>query len=142
LPSFDITLPDLKRSGPILPAFIGPSRELIAAFGVEHVAAPVAISALVDTGAAATVITPQTATLLRLRSVGAISVHTPTTVEPVLCREFHVNVYFSQEFAIENVVVIEAPLTGQSFQCLIGRDVLSRGVLTYAGRENRFSLRF
>jgi gag-polyprotein putative aspartyl protease len=141
LPSFEITLADLKRSGPILQAHVGPSREVIAALGATA-AAPVAVSALVDTGAAATVITPETATLLGLRSVGAVSVHTPTTIDPVLCRQFHVNGYFSPGFAIENLMVIEAPLTGQSFQCLIGRDVLSRGVLTYAGRENRFTLTF
>jgi hypothetical protein len=53
-----------------------------------------------------------------------------------------VNVYLSVVFAIENIVVIEAPLTGQPFQCLISRDVLSRGVLTYDGVHNRFGLMF
>ena len=80
--------------------------------------------------------------LLRLRSVGAVSVHAPTTIEPVLCRQFHVNVYLSASFAIENVIAIEAPLTGQSFQCLLGRDVLNRGVFTYDGIRSRFSLTF
>jgi hypothetical protein len=142
LPSFEISLPDLQTSGPILQGFIGPSRELITAFGTQGVAAPIPVSALIDTGAAATVITPDTAKLLGLRSVGAVSVHTPTTIDPILCRQFHVNVYFSGAFAIENIVVIEAPLTGQSFQCLIGRDVLSRGVLTYDGVNSRFNLTF
>ncbi len=104
MPSFEISLPDLKTSGPIVQGFIGPSRELISALGADAVAAPIPVSALVDTGAAATVITPETAALLRLRSVGAVSVHTPTTIEPVLCRQFHVNVYLSSSFAIENVV--------------------------------------
>jgi hypothetical protein len=142
LPSFDIALPDLKTSGPILPAFVGPSRELIATFGIDAVAAPVAVSALIDTGAAVTVITPETVRLLELRSVGAISVHTPTTIEPVLCRQFRVNLYLSAAFAIENIVALEAPLSGQSFQCLIGRDVLSRGLFTYDGVHNRFALTF
>jgi predicted aspartyl protease len=142
LPSFEISLPDLLASGPIFQGFIGPSRELIGAFGNEGVAAPVPVSALVDTGAASTVISPETAKLLGLRSVGAVSVHTPTTVDPVLCRQFHVNVYLSAIFAIENIVAIEAPLTGQPFQSLIGRDVLSRGVLTYDGVHNRFRLMF
>lgn len=142
MPSFEISLPDLKSSGPILQGFVGPSRELIAALGTDAVAAPIPVSALVDTGAAATVITPEAATLLGVRSVGAVSVHTPTTIEPVLCRQFHINVYLSPSFAIENIIAIEAPLTGQSFQCLIGRDVLSRGVLIYDGVHNRFSLAF
>lgn len=141
MPSFEITLPDLLTSGPILQGFIGPSRELINALRSE-VAAPIPVSALIDTGAAATVITTETALLLGLRSVGAVSIHTPTTIDPVLCRQFHVNVYLSALFAIENVIVIEAPLTGQPFQCLIGRDVLSHGVLTYDGVRSRFGLAF
>ena len=142
MPSFEISLPDLKTTGPVLQVFVGPSREVIAALGSENVAAPIAISALIDTGASATVITPETAMVLSLHSVGAISIHTPTTIEPVMCRQFHVNVYLSSTYAIENIVVVEAPLTGQSFQCLIGRDVLSRGVLTYDGIHSRFGLTF
>lgn len=142
MPSFEISLPDLQTSGPILQGFVGPSRELIATFGSEAVVAPVPMSALVDSGAAITVITPETAALLRLSSVGAVSLHTPTTVEPVLCRQFHVNVYFSPSFVVENILVVEAALTGQAFQCLIGRDILSRGVFTYDGVHSRFSLTF
>ena len=142
MPSFEISVPDLRTVGPILQGFIGPSRELISTFGVDAVAAPIPVSMLVDTGAAATVITPETAALLGLRSVGAVYVHTPTTIEAVICRQFHINLYLSQEYAVDNILAIEAPLTGQSFQCLIGRDVLSRGTLLYAGRENRFSLAF
>src|SRR5947207_15714483 len=106
---------------------------MIAAFGAQSVASPLSVSALVDTGAASTVITPETASLLRLRTVGATYVHTPTTLEAVLCRQFHVNIYFSQDFAIEDILAIEAPLTGQPIQSLLGRDVLGRGVLTYSG---------
>jgi hypothetical protein len=122
--------------------FVGPSREIIAAFGAESVAAPISASALVDTGAASTVIAPDVVRLLRLRTVGGAFVHTPTSVEPVLCRQFHLNVYFSPEFVVEDILALEAPLSGQPVQCLIGRDVLSRGVLTYSGIESRFRLSF
>ena len=114
---------------------------MIAALGHETVAAPTAVSALIDTGAAVTVITAETARLLALRSVGATPIHTPTTIEPVLCREFHVNVYLSEDVVIENILAVEASLTGQPFQCLLGRDVLSRGTFTYDGVNNQFSLR-
>ena len=142
MPSFEVSSPDLRVAGPVIQAFVGPSRELIAAFGVDSAAAPTAISALIDTGAAATVITPDTAKLLRLRTVGVARIHTPTTVEPVLCRQFYVNFYFSKEFAIEDLLVMEAPLTGQPVQCLVGRDILSRGVFTYSGVDNLFRLTF
>jgi hypothetical protein len=142
LPSFEVSLPDLRASGPLIQVFIGPSREFIAAFGAQSIASPVSVSALIDTGAASTVITPETARLLQLRTVGIIRVHTPTTVEPVLCRQFYVNVNFTNAFAIQDVLAIEAPLTAQPIQCLIGRDVLSRGVLTYSGVDNLFRLTF
>lgn len=142
MPSFEVSLPDLRASGPIIQVFIGPSRELIATFGAASIAGPVSVSALIDTGAAATVITPETARNLNLRTVGIIRVHTPTTVEPVLCRQFYVNINFTREFAVEDILVIEAPLTGQPIQCLIGRDVLSRGVLTYSGIDSSFRLTF
>ena len=142
MPSFEISLADLQTSGPIIQGFVGPSRELIATLGAEAVAAPVPVSALIDSGAAITVVTPEVAVLLNLQSVGAVPVHTPTSVEPVFCRQFHVNVYFSPAFVVENILVVEAPLTGQSFQCLIGRDILSRGVFTYDGVNGRFSLSF
>jgi hypothetical protein len=35
---------------------------------------------------------------------------------------------------------IEAPLQGQIIQCLIGRDLLARAVLTYIGPANTFLL--
>lgn len=37
---------------------------------------------------------------------------------------------------------IEAPLTGQHIQCLIGRDTLSHAVLVYVGYMNQFTLSF
>ena len=142
MPSFEVSLPDLRASGPVIQVFIGPSRELIAAIGAASTSSPLPVSALVDTGAASTVITPETARILQLRTVGIIRVHTPTTVEPVLCRQFYVNINFTNAFAIEDILAIEAPLTGQAIQCLIGRDVLSRGVLAYSGIDNLFRLTF
>jgi len=88
------------------------------------------------------VITAETAALLRLQAVGVARIHTPTTIEPVLCRQFYVNIYFSDMFAVEDVLATEAPLTGQAVQCLIGRDILSRGVFTYSGIHNLFRLAF
>ena len=142
MPSFGITTVDLVANGPILQVFIGPSREIISTFGAGTVAPAVPVSALIDTGAQSTVLNPETVTHLGLRSVGAVSIHTPTTSEPVMCRQFHINVYFSHEFAVENVLAIEAPFSGRPFQCLIGRDILNRATLLYDGRANHFSLDF
>jgi predicted aspartyl protease len=129
-------------NGPILQVFIGPSREMISTFGAATVAPAVPVSALVDTGAQSTVLNPETVARLGLRSVGVVTIHTPTTTEPVMCRQFHINVYFTHEFAIENVLAIEAPFSGRPFQCLIGRDILNRAKLVYDGRANNFCLSF
>ena len=142
MPSFAITAANLIASGPILQVFIGPSREIISTFGTATVAPAVTVSALIDTGAESTVLNPETVTHLALRSVGVVSIHTPTTLEPVMCRQFHINVYFSREFAIENILAIEAPFSGRPFQCLIGRDILSKATLLYDGRTQHFSLTF
>ena len=142
MPSFAITAADLIANGPILQVFVGPSREIISAFGSAAVAPAVSVSALIDTGAESTVLNPETAARLAVRSVGAVTIHTPTTSEPVMCRQFHVNIYFSHEFAVENILAIEAPFSGRPFQCLIGRDILSRATLIYDGRAQHFSLSF
>ena len=97
---------------------------------------------MVDTGAQMTVISPDVVRDLGLKPVGVIPMITPTTAEPVQCRQFHLNVYLPQEITIENVLAAEAPLIGHAFQCLIGRDVLAKGVLLYAGRQNEFTLTF
>lgn len=125
----------------MIQVFIGPSREHAIAFGIR-VAAPTAISALIDTGAASSVITAETAGLLGLQAVGVARIQTPTTIEAVLCRQYYVNIYFSEMFAVEDILATEAPLTGQAVQCLIGRDILSRGVFTYSGVDNLFRLAF
>jgi len=142
LPSFETSVASLIASGPILQVFVGPSREIIAALGASAVSAAIQVSALIDTGAQSTVINSAVAQQLNLRAVGSTAIHTATTTKPVRCREVHVNIYLWHEFTIENLIAIEAPMSGHPFQCVIGRDILSRGTLVYAGRENRFTLTF
>ncbi|HET8775639.1 MAG TPA: retropepsin-like aspartic protease [Thermoanaerobaculia bacterium] len=143
MPSFTFSFADLVSSGPTLPIRIGPSRafaEAVGEFGTA--AAPITAVAMVDTGAQQTVLSPDVAAQLGLKAVGAVPVITPTTTEPVQCDLFHVNVYFSPEVVVENVLAAQAPLIGHGFQCLIGRDVLQKGVLVYIGNENQFTLTF
>ena len=37
-------------------------------------------------------------------------------------------------------VITAAPLKGQNIDCLIGRDILSKGILIYIGYDNSFTL--
>src|SRR5437870_2280465 len=110
---------------------VGPSGEFIAALSGlgQPVAPPCTVEALIDTGAHTTVINPETVRRLNIRPVGVVQINTPSTVSPLLCNRFHINVYLSQAFAVENVFAIEAPMGGLPYQCLIGRDILRHASL-------------
>jgi hypothetical protein len=144
VPSFSSTLADLTASGPTLQVSVGPSRELITALSGlgQAIASPCTVEALIDTGAHTTVINPETVRRLSIRPVGVVQINTPSTIHPLLCNRFHVNVYFSQSFAVENVFAIEAPMGGLPYQCLIGRDILRHASLLYVGSANQFILTF
>ena len=107
-----------------------------------HLASPAPITTLIDTGAHTSVLNPGIVRQLGLRTVGVAPINTPSTLAPLLCNRFHVNIYFPDGFVVENVFVIEAPMGGVPYQCLLGRDVLSSGTLVYEGKRNRFSLTF
>jgi predicted aspartyl protease len=143
LPSFTFTVPDLVSSGPAVQVLIGPSRAFMEAVGATGAAvAPVSVSAVIDTGAQMTVLSPDVIAALGIKAVGAVPILTPTSAGAVQCPQFHVNVYFSPDAVIENILAAQAPLIGHGFQCLIGRDVLRTAVLVYIGPENQFTLTF
>jgi len=144
LPSYASSVPDLAISGPFLQVAVGPSRELITAFtplGVR-LSSPQRVTALIDTGAFATVLSPEIVASLKIRPVGAAPIHTPSTSTPLQCDRYHINVYFDDNFVIENVFAVEAPMGGAQYQCLIGRDILRLATLIYNGPQNRFALTF
>jgi hypothetical protein len=95
---------------------------------------------MIDTGASCTVIREGMAHDLGLQPTGVRVVHTPSDAN-VRCREYLVRLLLPSGVAFETDVV-EAPLKGQHIDCLIGRDVLARGVLVYIGPDNLFTLSF
>ena len=101
---------------------------------------PVSVSALIDTGAHTTVLNPETIAWLGIKPVGVAPIATPTTTAAVLCNRYHINVYFAEDVVVENIFVIEAPMGGVPYHCLIGRDVLRLGTLLYEGPSNRYTL--
>jgi hypothetical protein len=144
LPTFTSSVTDLVAAGPGLQISVGPSRELISAFtplGV-HVAPPHLVSALIDTGAHSTVLNPDVIARLGIKPVGVAAIVTPSTTAALTCNRYHINVYFSEDFVVENVFAIEAPMGGVPYQCLIGRDILRLATLIYAGQRNEFTLEF
>jgi hypothetical protein len=102
--------------------------------------APVAIAALIDIGAGRTVLQRGIAGQLGLLSVG--------TARPITASGtgrsasiYAVRLILSPALVFE-ITVVEMPLPSPHVQCLIGRDVLDRGVLVYDGPAGVFSLTF
>jgi hypothetical protein len=80
-----------------------------------------------------TVVNPRVISALASSAVGSVPIHTPSTTQPIDCDQFHVDISFSNVGSFANAVVIGAPLGMQNIDCLIGRDLLATGVLTYIG---------
>ncbi len=144
MPVYRSRVPDLAAVGPSVQVAVGPSRELITALaplGIQP-ASPHVVTALVDTGAHTTVLSPDLVSRLKIQPVGTAPISTPSTTSALLCDRYHVNVYFDEGFVVENIFAIEAPMGGVPYQCLIGRDILKLGTLLYSGAESQFTLTF
>jgi predicted aspartyl protease len=125
---------------------IGLSRAWILAMAEMEppVAPPLAIvvTALIDTGAAATIINPQVVEELDLRPIGADSVLSATSTVAHDCAAYVVDLNFPEGVTVSDTRVICLPLVRQNIQCLIGRDILERCVLVYIGHLNQYTLSF
>ena len=106
----------------------------------QIVPAPYFGLAMIDTGASCTVIREGMAHDLGLQPTGVRMIHTPSDTN-VRCHEYLVRLLLPNGILFETDVV-EAPLKGQHIDCLVGRDVLARGILVYIGTENLFTLSF
>lgn len=109
--------------------------------GVQ-LSSPTPVTALIDTGAHTTVLSPELVARLRIQPVGTAPISTPSTTSALMCDRYHVNVYFADDFVVENIFAIEAPMGGVPYQCLIGRDILKLATLLYDGPRNQFTLTF
>ena len=142
MPSFTTQLPNLQAMGPIAEARVAVSASLENDFRKRGVQMPnpIAVHAMVDTGASVTVVRDDLPDQLGLQPVGVTSINTPSSTN-VACYEYAVRLVLNNNVVIE-ATVIAAPLQGQNIQCLIGRDILAHGILVYIGYANTFSLSF
>ena len=142
MPSFTVQIPNLLAVGPVVEIQISAGQAFVTAHKrkAAAISTPLRVSAMVDTGASASVIQEGLAAQLGLTPVGAILIHTASSTN-VRCYEYEVQLVFPNEVVVA-ATAIEAPLQGQAIQCLIGRDVLSHGVLIYNGVSNLFKLSF
>jgi len=134
----------MVQNGPVVEVLIGPSQLFMQAMAPRGVTPAVSAKALamIDTGASGTVVTPMVIQQLGLKPVGVTMMSTPSTTAPVQVSQFNLGLSFPNGVFVPSIIAIEAPLSGQHIQCLIGRDVLKHGVLTYIGYMNQFTVSF
>ena len=101
---------------------------------------PISVLAMVDTGASLSAICNDIPPRLGLQPFNQVLVSTPTT--PELCPQYLTQMIFPNNVVIPNIPVVGMSLQSLSVKCLIGRDVLSKGVLIYNGYMNSFTLSF
>src|SRR6266851_765133 len=87
---------------------------------------PVVVTAQIDTGAGATIINPQVVKDLDLRPIGVESIIAAASTVAHECEAYVVDLHFPEGVTIHDTRVICLPLARQSFQCLIGRDILEK----------------
>ena len=144
MPSISIDVPNLEQSGPLMEIQIAPSSPVVEFLrsNDDEVPTPIRCAAMIDTGASSTVIREGIAQQLNLNPRGSVNIATPSCAQ-YPCNTYDITMLFpATKVAIQIVTVVEAPLSGQNIDCLIGRDILKRSILIYEGYSNRFILSF
>jgi len=107
---------------------------------------PIKVKALIDTGASCTCVDPSVIQALDITPTGAGAVSTPLTGEsPQICNKYDITVLLVHpeiQYQIGAIPVLETKVFGQGIQALIGRDVLSKCLLTYNGNIDQYTISF
>jgi hypothetical protein len=142
VPSFTISQSDLRQRGPVVLVNVAVTSAAEAALAKagETVPPPVPVTAVLDTGSFASAIGPGIAQRLGLKPVGVMPVSTPSSSN-VPMPLYALRLILPQNVVFETTA-IEARLQGQGIGALIGRDVLSKGVMVYIGYANQFTFSF
>lgn len=132
----------LRFEGPVIDIIICPSQPIIQQLKKEGKQAPAFKAvALIDTGATSTCISPEVVEKLGLISFDFQTVHTAAGQSEQFLYDIGVGLPISQP----NILSVQAPcadLSGQPFQVLLGRDILSMCSLFYNGTDNSFVLHY
>ncbi len=141
----------LGRSGAVVTVLIGPDEvrsRLLRKLGFA-VPEPVAVSAIIDTGAEITGIAPRVFRAIDLTPVATTSLLTPSTPfgEPHQTDVYMVGLTLASATGSYRIPTLRAVATdcfrpGENAEALIGLDVLNRCVFEYAGIHGTFRLAF
>ncbi len=137
-----------SAGGPICDLMVGVSAPRDQALRSENLPIPQPVRArgLVDTGASSTCVDPQILAALKISPKGLIPMITPSTGSiPVDAPVYDVSLTIvlpRMSYTFNAHSVIESSLNHQGFSILIGRDILSHGMLIYQGVAGGFQLIF
>jgi predicted aspartyl protease len=128
---------ELRRTGPKITVTIGHPQATLALAEQSNLELkkPFTVTALIDTGASRTVISPVLAATCGLRQTGEARI---SSAGHIMARpEFAGAIHFpGQELkGFDPMSLVACPLPEQDVACLLGRDVLERWNLTYDGRS-------
>lgn len=139
---------DIQPHGPVVRMAVlvsGPRRKALELAG-KPVPNPIIIDALIDTGAFCTCVDPSVIQALGLTPTGNVPIMTPSTGTGThQCNQYDVSiaVMMNTDFKIiDTIPVLEAHLAQQGHKALIGRDILSQGILIYNGPHNSVTISF
>jgi len=137
MPSFTTQIPDLLNTGPVVDIAVATHPDLLEHLkeSGQSIPTPVRALAMIDTGATSTIVKPEIIESLGINPIGEKRISTPSCTD-FSCNQYQATILFPNRVAIHISSILEAPLTGQSIQCLIGRDILSRVVFIYNGYAN------
>lgn len=107
-------------------------------------ATPIAVLAILDTGASVSALDSQVIAALSLQYRGQAEIHTPSTGAGVVHRDqYDATLVIGENESpplIATIPVIECEFASRGFHALIGRDILRHCRFTYDGPTNRFGL--
>ena len=147
MPHFTLTHGPL---GPLIHAFVGvsdPRQGALVKAGLA-VPPPLVVKALVDTGASHTAVDPSIMKALGISPRRIAQTITPSTgAKPHKCYSYDVSFHVplgtvTSLFSKGAWEVTGLELKHQGFEVLLGRDILSEGLLVFDGKAGTFSMAF
>ena len=150
MPSVTFPQAELQRQGPLVDVKFSISTELEKKYSEQKIELPPAIvgKALIDTGASISIVERTIPEKLGLKPVGVTKMMT-ASAKDVECYQYYMKLVMinlsppaaapHQELYFEGLFTA-MPLEGQNISCLIGRDILQKGILIYIGYADQFTL--